>query len=86
MVTLIALIGIMGLGYAFLHTDLKINGVANIPSASWNVHFKENSINETTGSVAIDTTNNEQAARIDDDIKTFFYTIIESLTCNHKKK
>ncbi|MBR2828820.1 MAG: hypothetical protein IKE70_06285, partial [Bacilli bacterium] len=67
MATVIVLIGIMGLGYAFLKTDLKINGVASIPSLSWNVRFKANSINVTTGSVAIDTTNNEQAARIDDD-------------------
>ncbi|MBR2828394.1 MAG: hypothetical protein IKE70_04100 [Bacilli bacterium] len=67
MATVIALIGIMGLGYAFLHADLKINGVASIPSLSWNVRFKANSINVTTGSVPIDTTNNEQAARIDDD-------------------
>ena len=67
MITIIALIGIMGLGYAFLHADLKINGVASIPSLSWNVRFKANSINVTTGSVPIDTTNNEQAARIDDD-------------------
>ena len=39
MVTIIALIGIMGLGYAFLHADLKINGVATIPSSSWTVRF-----------------------------------------------
>ena len=67
MITIIALIGIMGLGYAFLHADLKINGVANIPSSSWNVRFKANSVNVTSGSVAVDTTNGEQAARIDDD-------------------
>ena len=67
MVTIIALIGIMGLGYAFLNADLKINGVATIPSSSWIVRFKANSVNVTTGSVAIDTNNGEQTARIDDD-------------------
>ena len=67
MITIIALIGIMGLGYAFLHSDLKINGVSTIPSSSWNVRFKANSVNVTEGSVEVDTTNNEQAARIDDD-------------------
>ena len=42
---------IISIGYAALGANLKINGVADIPSASWNVRFKENSINVTSGSV-----------------------------------
>ena len=61
---LFLVIGI-GIGYATLGANLKINGVANIPSSTWNVHFKSGSITPTTGSVAIDTTQGEQAATID---------------------
>ena len=67
-ISVLVLIVILGIGYAFLGANLKINGVANIPSSSWNVRFKANSISVTTGSVAVDTSNNEQAATIDNDI------------------
>ena len=63
-IAVLLLIAIIGVGYATLGANLKINGVANIPSASWDVHFKTGSINVTTGSVEVDTTNNEQAATI----------------------
>ena len=64
-IAILLLIAIIGVGYAALGANLKINGVANIPSAQWNVHFVQNSITPTTGSVAIDTTNNEKAATVD---------------------
>ena len=51
MIAILLLIAIIGLGYAALGANLKINGVANIPSASWNVHFKTGSIAVTSGSV-----------------------------------
>ena len=64
-IAILLLIAIIGVGYATLGANLKINGVANIPSAQWNVHFVQNSITPTTGSVAIDTANNEKAATVD---------------------
>ena len=64
MIAILLLIAIIGVGYAALGANLKINGVANIPSASWDVHFKTGSVNVTNGSVTIDTSNNEQAATI----------------------
>ncbi len=65
MITILVLVGIMGIGYALLGANLKINGVAEIPASSWNVRFKAGSINVTNGSVTVDTTNNEKAATID---------------------
>ena len=66
-ITILVLIAIMGIVYAFLGANLQINGVSEIPASSWIVRFKENSVNVTSGSVSIDTSNNEQAATIDDD-------------------
>ena len=50
-VAVLLLIAVIGVGYAALGANLKINGVANIPSASWDVHFKTGSIAVTSGSV-----------------------------------
>ncbi|MBR2827900.1 MAG: hypothetical protein IKE70_01540 [Bacilli bacterium] len=50
-IAILLLIAIIGVGYAALGANLKINGVANIPSASWDVHFKTGSIAVTSGSV-----------------------------------
>ena len=65
-VSILVLICILGIGYATLGANLRINGTAQIPASSWLVRFKANSIDVTNGSVSIDTSNNEQAARIDD--------------------
>jgi hypothetical protein len=37
---LVAILLLMGVGYAYLTTNLNINGTANVKSASWNVHFE----------------------------------------------
>ena len=50
-IAILLLIAIIGVGYAALGANLKINGVANIPSASWDVHFKTGSVAVTSGSV-----------------------------------
>ncbi|MBR2827989.1 MAG: hypothetical protein IKE70_02000, partial [Bacilli bacterium] len=50
-IAILLLIAVIGVGYAALGANLKINGVANIPSASWDVHFKTGSIAVTSGSV-----------------------------------
>ena len=38
-VAILLLIAVIGVGYAALGANLKINGVAEIPSANWNVGF-----------------------------------------------
>ena len=48
---LIILIAVMSLGYAFLNTDLTINGTSKIPATSWNVFF--DNVQITTGSVEL---------------------------------
>ena len=65
MIGLLLLIGVIGIGYAALGANLKINGVANISSASWDVHFKSGSIVVTDGSVSIEENTTQQAATID---------------------
>ena len=50
----IVLILVMGLGYAYLNSDLNINGITNISNASWNVYW--DSLNVTSGSVTDVTT------------------------------
>ena len=50
-IAILLLIAVIGVGYAALGANLKINGVANIPSASWDVHFKTGSVAVTSGSV-----------------------------------
>ena len=62
---LLLLIGIIGVGYATLGANLKINGVAEVPSSSWNVHFKTGSIVVTDGSVSIEENTTQQTATID---------------------
>ena len=39
MITILVLIAIMGIGYAFLGANLQINGVSEIPASSWIVSF-----------------------------------------------
>ena len=62
---LFSLVLIVGVAYAILQANLQINGTTKIGANTWDVHFKANTITPTTGSVTIDTTNNEQAATID---------------------
>lgn len=46
-IVLAVAVTVMAIGYANFTQDLKINGTANISSASWNVHFDEESLKET---------------------------------------
>ena len=64
MIGLLLLIGVIGIGYAALGANLKINGVTEITSSSWNVHFKTGSIAVTSGSVSIEENTTQQAATI----------------------
>ena len=51
-IAVLLLLVAIGIGYAALGANLKINGVADILGSSWDVHFKEGSINVTEGSVS----------------------------------
>ena len=48
---LIVIVVSMSLGYAFLNTDLTINGTSKIPANSWNIYF--DNIQITSGSVEL---------------------------------
>ncbi len=50
---LVALILFLGLGYAFLQTDLTINGTGKIAASSWNIYF--DNVQVTTGSATLQT-------------------------------
>ena len=63
----------VGIGYAALGANLKINGVADITSATWNVHFVEDSIHLTEGSVEIAENTEEAAASIDSSTEVSYH-------------
>ena len=60
---LIVLLLIIGIGYAAIASNLKINGVANVLNSRFDVHF--DNVTVTNDSVAIDTTRGDLAARVD---------------------
>ena len=64
-IALLLLITIIGIGYASLGANLQINGTTKITDASWDVRFKADSINVTTGSVEVDTNAGGKSATID---------------------
>ena len=55
LVLLIILIGSLGLGFAFLRTNLTINGTGKIRGNTWNIYF--DNINVTEGSVELSSGN-----------------------------
>ena len=56
---IIILVLLLGIGYAFLNTQLKINGTADIYDGRWNVHFENyqqtanSTISPTSGNVPV---------------------------------
>ena len=44
---------IMSVGFALLSSDLKMNGTANVKTASWDVHFENVANEQTTGSASV---------------------------------
>ncbi len=66
---LIAVLLLMGVGYAYLTTNLNINGTANVKRATWDVHFEN--INVKEGSVTTVT----QAPTINSDFISINYSI-----------
>ena len=66
---LIAIVILMGVGYAYLTTNLNILGSANLSKATWDVHFEN--VQVTSGSV----TTVEQAPTINTDLISINYAI-----------
>ena len=54
-ILLIALILFIGLGYAFLTANLKINGVSTIGSSQWDIRFTNVEILDKSDTVTADT-------------------------------
>ncbi|MBQ3307868.1 MAG: hypothetical protein IJG68_06745 [Bacilli bacterium] len=60
----------VGVIYAFLQANLSIEGTTKIQSNTWDIHFTN--IQVATGSVSINTENDEQGATIVDDTEVSF--------------
>ena len=52
-ILLLIVLASIGTGYAYIKSNLNINGTANVSAASWDVHFEN--LNVTTGSVTATT-------------------------------
>ncbi|MBP5678623.1 MAG: BspA family leucine-rich repeat surface protein, partial [Bacilli bacterium] len=63
LVILFALYFFITIGYAYLTANLNINGSSVIQNPTWDIHFENIQVN--SGSVEIDTENEEKAATID---------------------
>ncbi len=79
-ILLFVVLASLGAGYAYIKSDLKINGTANVISASWNVHFEN--LQVTTGSVTAsspasitDDTTVEFAATLDEPNDFYEFTV-----------
>ncbi len=66
---LFSIIILLGIGYAYLSTNLSIDGISNITRANWNVHFEN--VQVTQGSVTTVT----QAPTINSDLVSINYAI-----------
>ena len=66
---LFGIIALLGIGYAYLSTNLSIDGISNITRANWNVHFEN--VQVTQGSVTTVT----QAPTINSDLISINYAI-----------
>ncbi|MBQ6497719.1 MAG: hypothetical protein IJI58_03285 [Bacilli bacterium] len=64
------LLSSIGTGYAYIRSNLNINGTANVTAANWDVHFEN--LNVTTGSVTATT-----PADITDDTTVEFAATLE---------
>ncbi len=69
---LIVLLLSVGVGYAFLTTDLKINGTVNINDSNWNVHFAN--YQRTNNSTITPTSGNEPVI-VGDNTREISYTV-----------
>ena len=54
LLTLLAIVVCMSVGFAVYSRTLNINGTVNVAASKWSVHFDADSFQEATGSVAAD--------------------------------
>ena len=69
-ILLLIVLASIGTGYAYIKSDLNINGTANVTAANWDVHFEN--LNVTAGSVTATT-----PADITDDTTVEFAATLE---------
>ena len=69
-ILLLVVLASIGTGYAYIKSDLNINGTANVTAANWDVHFEN--LNVTAGSVTAST-----PADITDDTTVEFAATLE---------
>ena len=69
-ILLLIVLASIGTGYAYIRSDLNVNGTANVTAASWDVHF--DNLQVTTGSVTATT-----PASITDDTTVEFSAELE---------
>ena len=70
-ILLFVVLASLGVGYAYIRSNLSINGTANIKNARWDIHFTN--LNVTTGSVTAET-----AANITNDTTVEFAATLEN--------
>ena len=79
-ILLFVVIAGLGTGYAYIHSDLNINGTANVTAASWDVHFENlqvtsGSVTATTPASITDDTEVEFAATLDEPNDFYEFTV-----------
>ena len=70
-ILLFVVLASLGVGYAYIRSDLSINGTAKVKNARWDIHFTN--LNVTTGSVTAET-----AANITNDTTVEFAATLEN--------
>ena len=62
LVALIFSLFLVGLGYAYLASDLKVGGTANIGTARWDVHFANADLEYASAGITFDSNSNSNIA------------------------
>ena len=69
---LLILLICIGIGYALLTQEIKINGVSTVKNSSWDIHFENLSINDSS----VPLSEGDSAAEIDSETHTRVYCVV----------